>query len=315
MPGGPTVCATLGLFAVLIASAGLLALLQLAGLGRWLVLAQTQAELLVLQATGNELAGMCARFAVAAMSMVLLPTVLLGAAFPLAVRLAVDGRRVGRDVGTVVALNTLGGILGVGLTGFVLIPAVGLVRTLALLAGLAALVGLIAAWRGNAVGRPAKAMVLMWPGLRGGGRAAGATPGRAAAWCTQRPADFLPGRQGRHCRGGQSDPPGQGFSRLYIQGVSNTGDAMPSLRYMRLQALLPLLIHAGEPRSALVIGFGTGSPPARCCATRAWNARWWPNCCPRYWRRAAVQGQLRRRAGPTPGHPPARWPPRVAAQR
>jgi hypothetical protein len=104
----------LGLFAVLIAGAGLLALLQLAGLGRWLVLAQTQAELLVLQATGNELAGMCARFAVAALSMVLLPTVLLGAAFPLAVRLAVDGRRVGRDVGTVVALNTLGGIVGVG---------------------------------------------------------------------------------------------------------------------------------------------------------------------------------------------------------
>jgi spermidine synthase len=33
---------------------------------------------------------------------------------------------------------------------------------------------------------------------------------------------------------------------------------MPSLRYMRLQALLPLLIHSGEPRSALVIGFGTG---------------------------------------------------------
>ena len=33
---------------------------------------------------------------------------------------------------------------------------------------------------------------------------------------------------------------------------------MASLRYMRLQGLLPLLIHNGEPRSALVIGFGTG---------------------------------------------------------
>jgi spermidine synthase len=48
------------------------------------------------------------------------------------------------------------------------------------------------------------------------------------------------------------------FRRLYIQGVSNSGDAMPSLRYMRLQALLPLIIHGGEPRSALVIGLGTG---------------------------------------------------------
>src|SRR4029453_697693 len=48
------------------------------------------------------------------------------------------------------------------------------------------------------------------------------------------------------------------FKRLYIQGVSNSGDGMPSQRYMRLQALLPLVIHRGEPRSALVIGLGTG---------------------------------------------------------
>jgi spermidine synthase len=39
------------------------------------------------------------------------------------------------------------------------------------------------------------------------------------------------------------------FRRLYIQGVSNSGDSITSLRYMRLQALLPLLIHNSEPRS------------------------------------------------------------------
>jgi spermidine synthase len=50
----------------------------------------------------------------------------------------------------------------------------------------------------------------------------------------------------------------QPFRRLYIQGVSNSGDTMTSLRYMRLQALLPLLIHNGAPRSTLVIGLGTG---------------------------------------------------------
>src|SRR6185437_5406790 len=48
------------------------------------------------------------------------------------------------------------------------------------------------------------------------------------------------------------------FHRLYIDGVSNSGDPMPSLRYMRMQALLPLIVHRGESRSALVIGFGTG---------------------------------------------------------
>lgn len=249
-----------GLFGLLIAVAGLLALLQLAGLGRWLVLAQTQAELLVVQVTGSALAGMSARFAVAALCMVFVPTTLLGAAFPLALRLVVDSGHVGRDVGTVVALNTLGGIAGVLLTGFVLVPQVGLVRALAILAGLAAGVGMVAVWRGQGVRRPA---------TLGVAAVALATLLLALVTPPQRLAELLPGaRNGQLAyyhegKGGTVAVVTQGregrtFSRLYIQGVSNTGDAMPSLRYMRLQALLPLLIHSGEPRSALVIGFGTG---------------------------------------------------------
>jgi len=249
-----------GLFGLLIAIAGLLAMLQLAGLGRWLVLAQTQAELFALQLTGSELAGMCARFAVAALCMVFLPTTLLGAAFPLALRLAVDSGHVGRDVGAVVALNTLGGIVGVLLTGFVLVPHLGLVRALGVLASVAAVVGLVAAWRGQGVRRRASVAV---------GLVALATVLVALLTPAQQLADLLPGaRNGQltyyhEGKGGTvavvtQGREGQTFSRLYIQGVSNTGDAMPSLRYMRLQALLPLLIHNGEPRSALVIGFGTG---------------------------------------------------------
>ncbi|MCE7761323.1 spermidine synthase [Pseudomonas putida] len=249
-----------GLFGLLIAIAGLLALLQLAGLGRWLVLGQTQAELFILQLTGSELAGMCARFAVAAVCMVFLPTTMLGAAFPLALRLAVDSGHVGRDVGAVVALNTLGGIVGVLLTGFLLVPQLGLVRALGVLAGLAALVGLMAVWRGQGVGRPVALAVSL---------VASASMLVALLTPPQRLAQLLPGaRNGQltyyhEGKGGTvavvtQGRRGQTFSRLYIQGVSNTGDAMPSLRYMRLQALLPLLIHNGEPRSALVIGFGTG---------------------------------------------------------
>ncbi|MEN5034840.1 fused MFS/spermidine synthase [Pseudomonas sp. TWI929] len=249
-----------GLFGLLIAVAGLLAVLQIAGLGRWLVVVQTQAEAFVLQLSGSELAGMCARFAIAAVAMVLLPTTLLGAAFPLALRLAVDSGHVGRDVGAVVALNTLGGIVGVLLTGFVLVPQLGLVRALGTLASVAALIGLVAAWRGVGVSRPLAATVA---------GVALVTLLAAAFTPPQRLAELLPGaRNGQlvyyhEGKGGTvavvtQGRQGQTFSRLYIQGVSNTGDAMPSLRYMRLQALLPLLIHKGEPRSALVIGFGTG---------------------------------------------------------
>ncbi|MDN6859369.1 fused MFS/spermidine synthase [Pseudomonas sp. CAN2814] len=249
-----------GLFGLLIAAAGLLAIAQIAGLGTWLIGLQTRAEWLVLQAGGSELTGMCARFAVAALCVVFLPTTLLGAAFPIALRLSVDRQHVGRDVGVVVALNTLGGIVGVMLTGFVLVPGLGLVRTLAVLGALAAVVGLLAVWRGEGVGRVLRFAVVAVALL---------TVGIGALTPPQHLAELMPGaRNGRigfyaEGRGGTVAVIEQGrgdnrFSRLYIQGVSNTGDAMPSLRYMRLQALLPLLIHNGEPRSALVIGFGTG---------------------------------------------------------
>lgn len=249
-----------GAFGLLIAAAGLLAILQVAGLGQWLVGVQSQAERWVLALGGSELAGMSARFAVAGLSVVFLPTTLLGAAFPLALRLAVDSAHVGRDVGAVVALNTLGGILGVMLTGFVLIPELGLVRSLAVLAVLAAAIGALAAWRGVQVSRRLRVGVAL---------AGGATLACGLLVSPEHLAQLMPAtRSGQlsfyeEGRGGTVAVVEQGtgqkrFSRLYIQGVSNTGDAMPSLRYMRLQALLPLLVHRGEPRSALVIGFGTG---------------------------------------------------------
>lgn len=249
-----------GVFGLLIAGAGLIALMEVAVLGRWLVLAQSQAETWLLAMGASELAGMSARFAVAALSIVFVPTLLLGAAFPLALRLSVGHERIGRDVGAVVAFNTLGGIIGVMLCGFLLIPLLGLVRTLGLLAIIAAGIGYFAVRKGHHV-KKGRRQVVVALGLL------------SVALAVLTPADkfasLLPGaRNGtlafyEEGRGGTVAVVAQGkgqnlFHRLYIQGVSNTGDAMPSLRYMRIQALLPLLIHNGEPRSALVIGFGTG---------------------------------------------------------
>jgi len=249
-----------GVFALLIAGAGLVALLEIALLGRWLILLQTQAESVTLALGGSVLLGMSARFAVAALSIVFIPTLLLGAAFPVALRLCVGLERVGRDVGAVVAFNTLGGIIGVALCGFVLIPLLGLVRTLGLLAIIAAAVGFVAVHQGHGVRKNHRRGVI-----------AVSLAALLVAWLTpvERLAELLPGARNAELafyeegRGGTVAVVTQGkgerkFQRLYIQGVSNTGDAMPSLRYMRIQALLPLLIHNGEPHSALVIGFGTG---------------------------------------------------------
>jgi spermidine synthase len=247
-------------FGCLLAAAGVSALLLLASIGPWLPQAQRWVGIAVLNATGSELARMCIRFALASAVVVLLPTIFLGAAFPVAVRLAGGAAHIGRDLGAVLALNTLGGIAGTLLTGFALVPNFGLVHTLGILAVAGAVLGAIAVARGGNFRKPAlvgaSALVL----IAGGGAAL-------------MPGDLL-ARQLTSARGGtlvfyQETPggtvavleehaPAAAFRRLYIQGISNSGDSMPSLRYMRLQALLPLLIHRGEPRSALVIGLGTG---------------------------------------------------------
>jgi len=245
-------------FALLIAGAGVVALLEVAILGPWLIHAQSLAEGAVRRWSDSGLAGMSARFAVVAAWVVLLPTLLLGAAFPAVLRIAVPADRRGQGAGLVLAGNTLGGIAGTLFVAFVLLPRLGTVHALVVLAAAACAIGVAAAWRADASMARALTMALFGAVL-------------ILGWAL--PADhlarLLPGaKDGKlvfyeESRGGTVAVVERGegerrFRRLYIQGVSNSGDAMPSLRYMRLQALLPLVIHAGEPRSALVIGYGTG---------------------------------------------------------
>jgi len=249
-------------FGLLLAGAGVVALAEVAVLGRWLAGTQTAVEAVMFAWTGNALAGASARFLVAAGSIVLAPTLLLGAAFPLALRLVAGGQagRTGGNVGAVVSVNTLGGVMGALVTGLVLVPALGLVRTLALLALAAAVLGLLAVWREKPALRWARAGG--WGVLAVAVLLAATTPaGRLAELLAESRRGALVAYE--EARGAtvavlEQNMGRNRFRRLYIQGVSNSGDAMPSLRYMRLQALLPLVIHSGEPRSALVIGMGTG---------------------------------------------------------
>jgi spermidine synthase len=257
----PRIRDTWGVFGLLISAAGVVALLEVAGLGLWQLQIQAEAGNLAFSATGSDFARMCAQFLVAAFGVVFVPTVLLGAAFPAVLRLSTGTGRVGRDVGAVLALNTAGGIVGTLLTGFLLVPALGIMRTLSMLAIASVAIGALAVLLGSAVSRKMQwavcllGLVAIVAGMltspnrlsrlllatRGGGSLVFYQESRGAtvAVAEQRSGDNV-------------------FRRLYIQGVSNSGDAMPSLRYMRLQAMLPLIIHRGEPRSALVIGFGTG---------------------------------------------------------
>jgi len=86
------------------------------------------------------------------------PALFLGAMFPVSVRAAVrDPDRVGTDVGRLYTFNTCGAIVGSLLTGFVLIPRLGIRTTLelAVLAGLATALCLVLVWRAPRLRRAA----------------------------------------------------------------------------------------------------------------------------------------------------------------
>lgn len=99
------------------------------------------------------------RFAVSA-SVVLPPAILLGATFPLLVEvLSREGRRFHDSLGRLYLFNTLGGVAGVSLGAFFLLPAVGVGRTLlsAALANLLVGTAAFVAGRRLEAGRPEEA--------------------------------------------------------------------------------------------------------------------------------------------------------------
>jgi spermidine synthase len=230
-----------------------------AALGPWLPRAQEALAAFVRGRTGSLAAGFGAHLMLPPLALLLVPATFLGAAFPAATRLACGPARVGGDVGAVAAANTLGGIVGTCLTGFVAVPWLGLRGALVLLATIAAAVGGIALIRGatsRSRAGAAAAAALLAVGIGG-----------LLVPHDQLARAYLGGRGTllayEESFGGSVavvDEPffATSFRRLYIQGVSNSNDGLMSRRYMRLQALLPLVLHGGEPKSALVVGLGTG---------------------------------------------------------
>lgn len=89
----------------------------------------------------NPQMGMYIRFLLAAM--VILPTTLfLGATFPLAVKACtLELAKIGRSIGTLYSVNTLGAIIGSFAGGFLIIPVVGTEQALVICAAANALIG------------------------------------------------------------------------------------------------------------------------------------------------------------------------------
>jgi spermidine synthase len=78
------------------------------------------------------------------------PALLMGMAFPLALRVSLDGKKnIGAGVGIVYAANTIGAVFGALLAGFVCVPLIGVMKSIVIAGGIFLLVAAVlfmAAW-------------------------------------------------------------------------------------------------------------------------------------------------------------------------
>jgi spermidine synthase len=108
----------------------------------------------VLARTGVSHATVLASGLVLSFLLMIVPTVLIGATFPLLVSILQRGvDRIGHDVGVVYGSNTVGTILGAALAGVVLIPRLGIQNTVVAAAGANLLAGLAVVAIASGTGR------------------------------------------------------------------------------------------------------------------------------------------------------------------
>ena len=192
--------------------------------------------------------------------LMLAPTLLMGASFPLAASLTIKNRdQIASGVGKIYALNTTGAILGSFSASFLLIPWIGLRGATLLFAG----VNLAGAWLllarrgkrwqpGPAVGAAAAAAAVIAFALAAvpanifSPIYASAEKNKELIYVDE----AVSGTVTIHETSG-------GFRVIDINGLNVAGTKFGFLCTQKLQAHFPLLMHA-DPKAVMQIGFGTG---------------------------------------------------------
>lgn len=187
------------------------------------------------------------RGSLALVAVAVLPaTFCMGGAFPILVRLAVRDLHIGAAFGRLSAVNTFGGIVGALLTPFVMLPALGAIRTGIAFAVMNAGVGLIFLAAGNTT---RKRMTIAVACLVIAGVSALRTPTPAEdPWVL-----FV--AEGRQATAVVTSS--RGNRTLVVDGDPEASTVGNARRTEELLAILPLLIHP-RPERFLEIGLGSG---------------------------------------------------------
>ena len=197
-----------------------------------------------------------------------LPTFLMGASFPIVTKIYTGSeRQLGRSIGNVYSVNTVGSILGAFCAGFILIPLLGIrpsiVLTVALNTGIGCFLVLKGGHRTETGGSLLQGISIGMPILNAGLAVILLLTLnqplflKSAIFKTQRPGDTLVDYNEEIDATVTTLKDDEAVYRLYV----DTNQAADASRWdspsHRVIAHLPLLLHP-RPKRALVVGFGMG---------------------------------------------------------
>jgi spermidine synthase len=196
----------------------------------------------------------------AVLTAILIPTALMGATFPLAVKLFAErsGRESSSAVGSIYFFNTIGSILGSLTAGFLLIRILGSQNSLLLMAliNLAIGVGFLLSSTGR---RTVVAAAMIGAILIGGTFLLAKKDGviLSAGMFTDSDADVLLFREDVSATVTLRRFPPYGWLSLELNGVNVAGTSPDLMGTQQLQGHIPLLLHP-KAKDVLHIGFGSG---------------------------------------------------------
>jgi len=199
-----------------------------------------------------------------------LPCLLMGAGLPFVAAMAVREGSAGKGTGRLYAANTLAGVLGSILAGFLMMPALGLQRALWLFASIAVLAGGAVIWRLSVTDprRRVAAALLVTTLIAGGLTVPGDYLRRA--YFADTGLRIIKVREGATttAAGAVALEFGEpSYLELLTPGVAMSGTDQAARRYMGLMGHLPLLFSEGG-RDALLICFGVGNTASSLLAHR-----------------------------------------------
>jgi len=202
------------------------------------------------------------KFIISAIFM-LLPTFLIGGTFPLVSKLVVKSlNQVSTSVGKIYALNTVGGIFGSVLTGFIILPLLGVKNSVLLVVSLNVVLGFLlilgSSQRRSFPGLAANmlGMLVFVPVFF----FATVDQPILSEWNRQRRGgkyDVLYSKEGIECTLSVLLNRINGARELNINGQSTAYTSYRDIQVHKMLVHVPMLLHP-DPREVLVVGFGMG---------------------------------------------------------